>query len=93
MSSWWNINGKYVRAYALYVLIMWLFQLIAMFLHVNMHLTKLFQCFGISQQAGLTITLLFIWVVFVWLGFIVFRAASKKFITSASKPNNETQNQ
>lgn len=93
MSSWWNKNKRYVKAYVLYVLIIFMLQLVVKFLHVHMYVTRLFHSFGITQKAGFNITLLFLWIVFVWLGFIVFRAVSKKFIVSESKRNNETQNQ
>jgi hypothetical protein len=93
MNEWWNNNKQYVKAYAVYVAILWVFQMVVTILQVYTHLTKILQSFGLSQQAGLTIAVLFFWVIFVWLGFIIFRATLKKFITSASKSNNETQNQ
>lgn len=80
MSDWWILNGKYVRAYALYLLIMWLCQLTVKHPLIYTSLAKPLIWIGLPPRVALSMVVLAIGFLIVWVGFVAFRAMARRFI-------------
>ncbi len=80
MTDWWIHNAKYVKAYAACIVMLIAFRVVVGFLHLNTLIAKPMKALGVSDSVAPWISAVIFGILFIAVGFYIFRNAVRKFI-------------
>ena len=80
MSNWWNRNASFVKAYTGYVVMLLALRALAGILRLHNWVVAPIRALGLSKETAFWTSAVFAWILFLVVGFYIFRNQVRKFV-------------